>query len=78
MSTMVVIRCPETDQEVPIGILMDLHTFALLPERNVRLQCPACGSVTPGRRRMRICPSRTMARQPGIGERGCGLWLPTS
>ena len=43
MSTMVVIRCPETDQEVPIGILMDLHTFDLLPERSVHLQCPACG-----------------------------------
>lgn len=43
MSTMVVIRCPETDEEVPIGILMDLHTFDLLPERSVRLQCPACG-----------------------------------
>lgn len=41
MSTMVVIRCPETDEEVPIGILMDLHTFDLLPERSVHLQCPA-------------------------------------
>ena len=44
MSTMVVIRCPETDQEVPIGILMDLHTFDLLPEKNVHLRCPACGN----------------------------------
>lgn len=44
MSTMVVIRCPETDREVPVGILMDLHTFDLLPERNVPLQCPACGN----------------------------------
>lgn len=43
MSTMVVIRCPETDEEVPIGILMDLHTFDLLPEKKVRLRCPACG-----------------------------------
>ena len=63
MSTMVVIRCPETDEEVPIGILMDLHTFDLLPDRNVHLQCPACGSVTPGRRRTRICLSRAMARR---------------
>lgn len=44
MSTMVVIRCPETDQEVPVGILMDLHTFDLLPEMNVHLRCPACGN----------------------------------
>lgn len=44
MSTMVVIRCPETDREVPVGILMDLHTFDLLPETNVHLRCPACGN----------------------------------
>lgn len=43
MSTMVVIRCPETDKEVPIGILMDLHSFALLPATRMKLKCPACG-----------------------------------
>ncbi len=44
MSAMVVIRCPETDAEVPVGIQMDLHTFELLPSENVDLKCPACGN----------------------------------
>jgi hypothetical protein len=43
MSAMVVIRCPETDQEVPIGIKMDLHSLALLPLTAMQLNCPACG-----------------------------------
>jgi endogenous inhibitor of DNA gyrase (YacG/DUF329 family) len=45
MSAMVVIKCPETDEEVPIGVLMDLHTFACLPTQSVELSCPACGQV---------------------------------
>jgi predicted RNA-binding Zn-ribbon protein involved in translation (DUF1610 family) len=44
MSAMVVIRCPETDAEVSVGIQMDLHTFELLPTDNVELKCPACGN----------------------------------
>jgi hypothetical protein len=44
MSTMVVIRCPETDAEVSVGIQMDLHTFDLLPSEHVVLKCPACGN----------------------------------
>lgn len=43
MSALVVIRCPETDQEVPIGIKMDLHSLALLPTSAMKLNCPACG-----------------------------------
>jgi hypothetical protein len=44
MSAMVVIRCPETDAEVSVGIQMDLHTFDLLPSEHVVLKCPACGN----------------------------------
>ena len=44
MSAMVVIRCPETDAEVPVGIQMDLHTFEFLPTDNADLKCPACGN----------------------------------
>jgi hypothetical protein len=42
---MVVIKCPETDEEVPIGVLLDLHTFVCLPTDSVALQCPACGQT---------------------------------
>lgn len=43
MASMVVIKCPETDQEVPIGLLLDLHSFALLPDQSVSLRCSSCG-----------------------------------
>ena len=43
MTSMVVIKCPVTDGEVPIGIRMDLHSLHLLPTETVELQCPACG-----------------------------------
>ena len=44
MPAMVVIKCPETDTEVSVGIQMDLHTFDLLPTEQVILKCPACGN----------------------------------
>lgn len=43
MASMVVIRCPVTGEEIPTGILMDLHSLQWLPEEEVELNCPACG-----------------------------------
>ena len=43
MTSMVVIKCPVTDDEVPTGLAMNLHSLHLLPTETVELQCPACG-----------------------------------
>ena len=45
MAAMVVIKCPETDQEVPIGIRLDLHTLDKLPVDCASIECPACGKM---------------------------------
>ena len=42
MAAMLVIKCPETDQEVPIGIGLDLHTLDKLPVDCASIKCPAC------------------------------------
>ncbi len=42
MVTMVVIKCPETDREVPTGIMTDLARFDRLGEGYATLQCPHC------------------------------------
>ena len=41
MVTMVVIRCPETDREIPTGIMTDLARFGRL-KGHATLQCPHC------------------------------------
>jgi hypothetical protein len=44
MASMVVIRCPETDEEVATGFVADLHHFDDLPDRESVLRvCSACG-----------------------------------
>jgi hypothetical protein len=41
---MVVIRCPETDEEVATGFVTDLYHFDDLPDRGSVLRvCSACG-----------------------------------
>ena len=42
MVTMVVIKCPETDREIPTGIVTDLARFDRLGEGYATLQCPHC------------------------------------
>ena len=42
MVTMVVIKCPETDQEIPTGIITDLARFGRLGEGYAILRCPHC------------------------------------
>jgi hypothetical protein len=40
----IVIRCPTTNQLVPVGIEMDKDSFASLPNVTARpVRCPACG-----------------------------------
>ena len=41
MVTMVVIKCPETDLEIPTGIMTDLTRFDRL-EGYATVQCPHC------------------------------------
>jgi hypothetical protein len=41
MVTMVVIKCPETDREIPTGIMTDLARFDRLVGY-ATLQCPHC------------------------------------
>ena len=44
MATMVVIRCPETDEEVATGLVADLHHLNDLADRKSVLQgCSAWG-----------------------------------
>jgi hypothetical protein len=42
MATMVVIKCPETDREIPTGIVTDLARVHRLVGDAV-LRCPYCG-----------------------------------
>lgn len=44
MATMLVIKCPTTDEEVPIGILLDVRSIDYLPAENMQMVCPACGA----------------------------------
>jgi hypothetical protein len=44
MASMVVIRCPETDEEVATGLVADLHHLVDLPDSwSVLRVCSACG-----------------------------------
>ena len=46
MASMVVIRCPETEEEVATGLVTDLHHLDDLPDReSVLVECSACGST---------------------------------
>ena len=42
MTTMVVIRCPETDREVHTGIITDLMRFSRLGDAHLETHCPHC------------------------------------
>jgi hypothetical protein len=44
MNCMVVIRCPETGEEVPTGLIVDIRTFEGLPSGKTTLHCSACGT----------------------------------
>ncbi len=39
----VLVRCPRTGRDVPVGIEMDRHTWDKLPVVLSRFRCPACG-----------------------------------
>ncbi|MEO8420436.1 MAG: hypothetical protein ABI457_04515 [Hyphomicrobium sp.] len=39
----IMIRCPATDELIPVGIDTDRDTFAGLPEVEALVRCPACG-----------------------------------
>jgi hypothetical protein len=40
----IMIRCPKTDELIPVGIDTDRDTFAVLPDVMVTpVRCPACG-----------------------------------
>jgi hypothetical protein len=43
--SVVMIRCPETGEEISTGIDTDSRTFRRLPHVASRLRCPACGKV---------------------------------
>ena len=46
MASIVVIRCPEMDEEVATGFVTDLHHLDDLPDREAVLRgCPACGGT---------------------------------
>ena len=42
MVAMVVITCPETDREIPTGIMTDLARFHRLGEGYATVPCPHC------------------------------------
>ena len=42
MATMVLIKCPETDLEVPTGIITDLKRFSRLGTGHAAANCPHC------------------------------------
>ena len=42
MATMVLIKCPETDLEVPTGIITDLKRFNRLGNGHAAAHCPHC------------------------------------
>jgi hypothetical protein len=42
MAAMVVIRCPETDREVPVGVSTDLLNFHRLRDGYAAVHCPYC------------------------------------
>jgi len=46
MASMVVIRCPETGEEVATGFVTDLHHLDDLPDReSMLLECTSCGAT---------------------------------
>jgi hypothetical protein len=45
MSSMVVVRCPATDEEVPTGLVMGLMSFSHLALTKAELSCPSCGAT---------------------------------
>jgi hypothetical protein len=42
MNYMIVIRCPNAQEDVPTGVVVDIGTFAGLPKGQATLLCPAC------------------------------------
>jgi hypothetical protein len=45
MSSMVMIRCPVTDETVASGLLMARDAFRVLRTKNTDIRCPACGEL---------------------------------
>jgi hypothetical protein len=45
MSSMVMIRCPVTDETVASGLLMARDAFRVLRTKNSDIRCPACGEL---------------------------------
>jgi hypothetical protein len=45
MSSMVMIRCPVTDETVASGLLMARDAFTVLRTKNTDIRCPACGEL---------------------------------
>ena len=37
--------CPETNQQVDIGVATEIGTLLRIRSRTVRAQCPACGET---------------------------------
>ena len=45
MSSMVMIRCPVTDETVASGLLMARDAFRVLRTKNTDIRCRACGEL---------------------------------
>jgi hypothetical protein len=45
MTTMILMRCPTTNQTVATGLLVDSASFATLRHLHAPLQCPECGGT---------------------------------
>jgi len=41
----ILIQCPQTLQEVPVGLETDYRTFHSLPKTQSTMHCHACGAV---------------------------------
>ena len=67
MATMLVIKCPATDEEVAIGILLDVRSIDCLPSETIALVCPACGDKHDWSRRnayLSVRSPRKVRRRP--------------
>jgi hypothetical protein len=53
----VMIKCPDTGRDVPVGIVTDLETFHSTPVFFARVLCPACGN-----------PHEWFAQQASVSE----------
>jgi len=45
MSSMVMIRCPVTDETVASGLLMARDAFRVLRTKDTDIRCPSCGEL---------------------------------